>query len=391
MIKTLRDFDFSGKRVLVRAGFDVPFDEKGKIVDDSRIVKFFPTLQYLIGKGAKVIVISHNGRPKGDSDSILNMNNVGKRLSDLVGRRVKKLDDCVGSKVLAAVKDMKAGEVILLENLRFHKEETSKDEAERDRFGKMLAKLGDIYVNDAFAVCHRDEASMTSVPKYLPGCVGLLVEREVEIMGRALRDPERPFIAILGGAKVSDKIEVITNLVKKVDRLLIGGAMMFTFLRAQGLEIGQSLCEDDKLDLARELLSDDKIVLPVDVVVGRNFVEDTAVTINDIDKMPKQGMGLDIGPKTVKRFEDIIREAKTIVWNGPLGKFEWEAFAEGTNQIVKALAESGAITIVGGGDSAAAVEALELEGKMTHVSTGGGASLAFLEGKTLPALAALDK
>lgn len=391
--KTLRDLEFKGKKVLVRCDFNVPIDDEGNITDDTRIRSSLPTINYLLEQDAQVILMSHLGRPKGQPNKKYSLEPVAKRLSELLNKKVIFLqdDEVVSSTVKKRVEAMEDGDVALLENTRFRKEEEKNDEG----FSKELASLGDLYVNDAFGTSHRAHASNVGVSTYLPSAVGFLVEKEVSIMGKALEDPERPFIAILGGAKVSDKIGVIENLMNIVDTIIVGGGMAFTFLKVQGYEIGKSLLEEDKIDLAKELIEkakekNVKLMLPVDVVVAKEFKNDTEFKTLSIDSIPKDMMGLDIGEETIKLFSEEIKKAKTIVWNGPMGVFEMENFAKGTFSIAKAMAESEGITIVGGGDSASAVEKSGYSHKMTHISTGGGASLELLEGKVLPGIAAIS-
>lgn len=389
-ILDLRDEELIGKRVLVRVDFNVPI-KNGAITDDRRIREALPTIKYLMEKGAKVILVSHLGRPKGFQDD-LRLDPVAKRLSELLGKPVKKLNDCIGEEVEKEVANMNPGDVVLLENIRFYKEEEAND----PEFAKKLAKLADLYVNDAFGTAHRAHASTAGVANYIPGVAGLLMKKEIEIMGKALENPDRPFVCILGGAKVSDKIGVIQNLVNKVDVLLIGGGMMFTFLKAMGYEIGKSILEEDKLDLAKDLMSlakekGVKFVLPVDAVVVKEIKEDAPTTVKDVDKFDKDDIGVDIGPKTIDLFREEIMKAKTIIWNGPMGIFEIPAFANGTKKVAEAIAENkNCVSIVGGGDTAAAVQLFGLEEKFTHISTGGGASLEFLEGKVLPGVAVLQ-
>ena len=393
--KTIEDIDVRGKRVLVRVDFNVPQDETGKITDDRRIRAALPTIQYLINQGAKVILVSHLGRPKGKPEDRekFTLKPVAERLSELLGKPVPLAPDCVGPEVEKMVQAMKDGDVLLLENVRFHPEEEKND----PEFAKQLASLAEVYVNDAFGTAHRAHASTEGVTKYLPGVAGYLMQKEIEYLGGALANPKRPFIAVLGGAKVKDKIPVIENLVSKVDKLIIGGGMAYTFLKAQGKEIGQSLLDADSLDFCREMLAKagDKILLPVDVVVadGNPFEKgpDAVQTkVVSVDAIPADWQGVDIGPETQKLFAEAVKGAGTVVWNGPMGIFEFEKFAVGTRAMAQALADSGAVTIVGGGDSAAAVEQLGFADKMTHISTGGGASLEFLEGKVLPGVAALQ-
>jgi len=389
-ILDLKDEELIGKRVLVRVDFNVPI-KNGVITDDRRIREALPTIKYLMEKGAKVILVSHLGRPKGFQDD-LRLDPVAKRLSELLGKPVKKLNDCIGEEVEKEVANMNPGDVVLLENIRFYKEEEAND----PEFAKKLAKLADLYVNDAFGTAHRAHASTAGVANYIPGVAGLLMKKEIEIMGKALENPDRPFVCILGGAKVSDKIGVIQNLVNKVDILLIGGGMMFTFLKAMGYEIGKSIVEEDKLDLAKDLMNlakekGVKFVLPVDAVVVKEIKEDAPTTVKDVDKFDKDDIGVDIGPKTIDLFREEIMKAKTIIWNGPMGIFEISAFANGTKKVAEAIAENkNCVSIVGGGDTAAAVQLFDLEEKFTHISTGGGASLEFLEGKVLPGVAVLQ-
>ncbi len=392
--KTLKDLNFQGKKVLVRCDFNVPMDENGNITDDNRITSSLPTINHLIDKEAKVILMSHLGRPKGEPNPKFSLSPVAERLSELLGKEVifPKDDMVVSDKVKEIVNNMSNGDVVLLENTRFRSEETKNGE----NFAKDLASLGDLFVNDAFGTSHRAHASNVGVSSQLPSAVGFLVEKEISIMGKAIEEPEKPFVAILGGAKVSDKIGVIENLLDKVDTILIGGGMAYTFLKAQGYEIGTSLLEEDKIDLAKGLLEKAKnknvnIVLPVDIVVAKEFKNDTEFKTVKIDNIPKDMMGLDIGEETIKIFSDEIKKARTIVWNGPAGVFEMDNFSKGTYAIAKAMAESKGTTIVGGGDSAAAVEKAGYKDKITHVSTGGGASLELLEGKVLPGIAAITE
>ena len=389
--KTIEDIDVKGKKVLVRCDFNVPLDENKHITDENRLVGALPTIQYLIKQGAKVILCSHLGRPKGEFNEKYSLKPVAARLSELLGQEVKMASDVIGDSAKALTADMKDGEVVLLENVRFHKEEEKND----PEFAKKLADLAEIYVNDAFGTAHRAHASTAGVAAYLPAVCGYLIQKEIEIMGGALSNPQRPFVAILGGAKVSDKIGVIENLLDKVDYLIIGGGMAYTFLKAKGYGIGTSICEDEKLDLARSLMEKAQqkgveLLLPVENVVAPEFKADAPATVVPSENIPDDQMGMDIGPKTVELFSEVIKKAKTVIWNGPMGVFEFPAFAEGTKAIAKAVAESGAITIIGGGDSAAAVEQLGYADKMTHISTGGGASLEFLEGIELPGIAALN-
>ncbi|HYM71278.1 MAG TPA: phosphoglycerate kinase [bacterium] len=387
--KTIRDIDVKGRRVFVRVDFNVPL-EGTRITDDHRIVASLPTITYLLEHGASVILASHLGRPKGP-DPALRMDPVAVRLGELLGRPVRKLDDCVGPAVAAAVAAMRPGDVVLLENLRFHKEEEANDPA----FAKQLASLADVYVNDAFGTAHRAHASTAGIAAFLPAVAGLLMERELQFLGKVLERPQRPLVVIMGGAKVGDKIGVIRNLLRLAQTMLIGGGMCYTFLRASGAEIGASLCEVDRLDLARELMREAKqrgvtLVLPVDVVAAERVEAGAPTRVVDARAIPAGWAGVDIGPRTVAAFGAPISSAGTVLWNGPMGVFEIPAFAEGTRAIAKAVAESCGESIVGGGDTGAAVEEFGYAGKMTHVSTGGGASLEFMEGKTLPGVAVLQ-
>ena len=385
--QTVRDVDVKGKRVLVRVDFNVPLKD-GAVTDDRRIRAALPTIQYLLDQGAAVVLMSHLGRPKGEPKPEFRMDPVADQLSELLGRPVTKLDDCVGVEVETAVAAMKPGDVILLENTRFKSGETKNDAA----LAEGLARLGDLFVNDAFGAAHRAHASTTGVAQHLPAVAGLLMEKELNYLGRALADPERPFLAVLGGAKISDKIGVIQNLLSIVDSLLIGGGMANTFFKAQGLDVGDSLVEDEALDTARELLelAGDRLVLPVDCVVADRFDAEAEAQVVPVDQVPAGWRILDIGPASIAHFSNRLAAAKTVVWNGPMGVFEFPRFAEGTFAVARALAGlEDATTIIGGGDSAAAVEGSGLAGEMSHISTGGGASLEFLEGKELPGVAAL--
>ncbi len=387
--KTIEDIDLNGKKVLVRCDFNVPLKD-GVITDDKRIVESLPTIKYLLAHNAKVILCSHMGRPKGEFNMKSSMAPVAKRLSELLGKEVKLAADVVGDSAKTLAAGLQDGEAMLLENVRFHAEEEKNEE----NFCKALASLAEIYVNDAFGTAHRAHASTTGVASYLPAVCGYLIQKEIKIMGGALADPKRPFVAILGGAKVSDKIGVITNLLDKVDTLIIGGGMAYTFMKSLGHSIGDSLLEADKVELAKEIMESAKqkgvnFLIPVDNKAGDKYDPDCNSQMVDSDNIPDGWMGLDIGPKTQELFAGAIKGAGTVVWNGPMGVSEWDNFAAGTIAVAKAVAESGAISIIGGGDSAAAVEKLGYADKMTHISTGGGASLEFLEGKTLPGIAAL--
>ncbi len=389
--KTVSDIELNGKKVLLRCDFNVPQDKTtGAITSDKRIVASLPTIHYLLDHGAAVIACSHLGKPKGERKESLTLAPVAKRLSELLGIDVLFAGDIVGKNAKAKAAALQPGQILLLENLRFDKGEEKND----PELAKALASMADVYVSDAFGTVHRAHASTAGVAAYLPAYAGLLVEKELSVMGKALDDPKRPFVAILGGAKVSDKIGVINNLLEKADTIIIGGGMAYTFAKAMGYEIGTSLLEDDKLDYARDMIGKAKekgvqFLLPVDTAIGDSFAADCKRDVVDIDRMPAGWMGLDIGPKTIALYENAIRDAGTVVWNGPMGVFEFPAFAMGTEAVAKAVAESGAVTIVGGGDSAAAVEKLGYADKMTHISTGGGASLEFLEGIELPGVACL--
>jgi len=385
--KTIRDVPVAGKRVLVRVDFNVPL-EGGEVRDDTRIVAALPTIRYLVDQKARVILASHLGRPKGKVAPEFSLRPVARRLGALLGMPVAFAGDCVGPDAEAAAAALNPGEVLMLENLRFHAEEEAND----PEFSRKLAALADLYVNDAFGTAHRAHASTAGVAAYLPAVAGFLMEKEIDYLSRALEAPKRPFVAILGGAKISDKIGVIQNLLGKVDRLLIGGGMANTFLKAQGYDVAASLVEEDSVPVAQGLLEqgEGKILLPTDVVVADAFAADAQAKVVPVGQVPAGWRILDIGPETVQAFSEALRGAKTVVWNGPMGVFEFPRFAEGTFAIAHALAKlPKAITIIGGGDSAAAVEQAGVAGKMSHVSTGGGASLEFLEGKTLPGVAAL--
>lgn len=389
--KGVRDIDVKGKRVLVRVDFNVPLDDSRRITDDTRIKAALPTIQYLMDQGAKVILVSHLGRPKGAVKDMLRMDPIAKRLSKLLGKPVKKLDDVIGPDVEAAVKAMSPGDVVLLENVRFHAEEEAND----PNFAKKLASLADVYVNDAFGTAHRAHASTEGAAHYLPAVAGFLMQKEMDYLSKAVINPDRPLVAILGGAKVADKIPVIENMIDKVDVLLIGGGMAYTFLKAKGFEVGKSLLDECSIDRTKEQMAKAaakgiKFELPEDIVVADRLAPDAEVKIVPVSEIPPDWMGLDIGPKTVERFKEYILNAGTVVWNGPMGVFEMDVFASGTKAIGRAMADSSAVTIVGGGDSAAAVEQMGFAHYMSHVSTGGGASLEFLEGKALPGVVALN-
>lgn len=388
--KTIQDIDVKGKKVIVRVDFNVPLDENRNITDDKRIVGALPTIKYLVDNGAKTILVSHLGRPKSGPEEKYSMKPTAVRLSELLKKEVIMAKDVIGEDAKAKADALKAGEVLMLENVRFHKEEEKNDPA----FAKELASLAEIYVNDAFGTAHRAHASTAGLADYLPAVCGFLIQKEIEFMGKALANPERPFVAILGGAKVSDKIAVIENLLDKVDTLIVGGGMAYTFLKAKGYKIGNSICEDDKVDLAKTLMEKAEqmgvnLMLPIGSIVSQEFKNDTEYKYVPSDDMPDGWSGMDIGSLTIENFSKEIKKAKTIIWNGPMGVFEFPNFATGTKEIARAVAESGALSIVGGGDSAAAVEQLGFADKITHISTGGGASLEYLEGKILPGIAVL--
>ncbi len=389
--KTVKDIDVKGKKVLVRCDFNVPQDESGNITDTRRIVSSLPTIKYLLENGAKVILCSHLGRPKGEVKKEFSLLPVAKELSKQLGIEVKLASDIIGESAKSLTSNMKEGEVVLLENVRFDAREEKND----SEFAKELASLAEVYVNDAFGTSHRAHASTAGVASYLPAVSGFLIEKELDFMGNAIENAKRPFVAILGGKKVSDKIGVINALLEKVDTLIIGGAMAYTFFKAQGYEVGNSICELDKLDLALELMEKAKtkgvkLMLPVDTKVGKEFSKDTESKIVKCTEIPEGWEGFDIGNETIELYKQELENAKTIVWNGPLGLFEFDQFAIGTNEIANKLASVDAITIIGGGDSAAAIEKIGLADKMTHISTGGGASLEFLEGKKLPGIECLQ-
>ncbi len=388
--KSVEDIDVAGKKVIVRCDFNVPQDDTGRITDDKRIVASLQTIKYLLDKKAAVILCSHLGRPKGQVNPKYSLKPVAERLTELLGQEVKLAGDVIGDSAKALAAALKPGEAMLLENVRFHKEEEKNDPA----FAKELASLAEVYVNDAFGTAHRAHATTAGLADYLPAACGFLINKEISIMGKALADPARPFVAILGGAKVSDKIGVINNLIEKCDTIIIGGGMSYTFMKAMGKQIGTSLCEDDKLDLAKGLLEKAEqkgvqLLLPIDTVCADHFAADAEPKTFDAGSLPADMMGLDIGPKTIELFSESLKDAGTVVWNGPMGVFEFDAFAVGTKAIAKAIAGSNAVSIIGGGDSAAAVEKLGFANRMTHISTGGGASLEFLEGLELPGIACL--
>ncbi|HOJ07181.1 MAG: phosphoglycerate kinase [Ignavibacteriota bacterium] len=387
--------ELTGKRVLVRVDFNVPLDENLNITDDIRISESLPTIKKIISENGKAILMSHLGRPKGGPNPKYSLKPTAKRLSELLGKEVKLAPDCIGKETKAMVDSMQNGDVLVLENVRFHPEEEKND----PEFAKQLAELGDVFINDAFGSAHRAHASTEGVTKFIKICAaGYLMQKELDYLGSAIANPKRPYTAILGGSKISGKIDVINNLLDKVDTLIVGGGMAFTFYKAEGKEIGTSLLEAEKIDLAKEVLenvkkSGVKFLLPVDVVAASEFKNDSPSVVVNVDSIPADKMGLDIGPETVKLFSAEIAKAKTIVWNGPMGVFEMDNFAKGTNAVAQALADAtakGAITVIGGGDSAAAITKAGLKDKVSHVSTGGGASLEFLEGKVLPGVVALN-
>ena len=396
-MKTIESLgDLKGKRVLVRSDFNVPLDADKNITDDGRIQAALPTLRTLLDAGAKVIIVAHLGRPKGKVNPDYSLAPVAKRLAEVTGVHVTLAEDTVGPSAKAAVADLKDGEIVLLENVRFNAAETSKDDAERAAFAKELAALGDVFVSDGFGVVHRKQASVYDVAKLLPAAAGLLVRKEIESLGRAVNNPERPYTVVLGGSKVSDKLGVIANLLGKADRLLIGGGMAYTFMVAQGHGVGTSLLEKDQVDTVKGYLATAKergveLLLPVDTVVAPEFKADAPATIVPSDAIPDDQMGLDIGPKTRELFAQAIASSKTVVWNGPMGVFEFPAFAAGTKAVAEAISASDAFSVIGGGDSAAAVRTLGFDvSTFSHISTGGGASLELLEGKTLPGIAVLE-
>ena len=390
--KTVKDIELKGKKVLVRCDFNVPLDENRNITDNTRIVAALPTIKYLLENNCSIILCSHLGRPKGEFKKEFSLKPVAEELSRLLNKEVIMAKDVIGEDAKTKSANLKEGEILLLENVRFHREETDND----PEFSKELASLAEVYVNDAFGAAHRAHASTAGVASYLPAVSGFLIEKELKFLGEALNNPTRPFMAILGGAKVSDKIGVIDSLLEKVDTLMIGGGMAYTFFKAQGYNVGNSICEEDKLDLAKELMQKAKdkgvkLMLPVDTRIGKEFKPDTESKTVPWTEIPDGWEGFDIGEKTIEMYSEELRKAKTVVWNGPLGLFEFDQFAKGTNSIAKVLSElTDATTIIGGGDSAAAVRKAGLEDKMTHISTGGGASLEFLEGKKLPGIECLQ-
>ena len=388
--KTVRDIDVKGKKVLVRCDFNVPQDENGVITDNRRIVSALDTIKYLLENNAKVILCSHLGRPKGEVKPEFSLKPIADELAKLLGKEVKLARDVIGEDAKKLTESMNEGEIVLLENVRYHKEETDNDA----EFAKKLASFAEIFVNDAFGTAHRAHASTAGVADYLPAVSGFLIEKELNFMGDALNNPQRPFMAILGGRKVSDKIGVIEALIEKVDTLMIGGAMAYTFFKAMGYGVGNSICELDKLDLAKELMEKAKqkgvkLMLPVDTRIGKEFKADTESKVVKYTEIPDEWEGFDIGDETIKMYIEELSKAKTVVWNGPVGLFEFDQFAIGTNSLAKALGDLDAVTIIGGGDSAAAIEKLGIADKFSHISTGGGASLEFLEGKKLPGIECL--
>ncbi|MDD1505382.1 phosphoglycerate kinase [Lysinibacillus sp. CNPSo 3705] len=388
--KTMKDIDVKGKRVFVRVDFNVPMAE-GAITDETRIRAAIPTIEYLVEQGAKVILASHLGRPKGEVKEDMRLTAVGVRLAEIMDKPVTKLDESIGQEVEEAVANMQNGDIILLENVRFHAGEEKNDPALAEQF----AKLADVYVNDAFGAAHRAHASTEGIAKYVPAVSGYLMQKELDVLGKALSNPERPFTAIIGGAKVKDKIGVIESLLEKVDHLIIGGGLSFTFIKAQGYDIGKSLLEEDKIDLAKSFIEKAKakgvqLHMPIDAVVANEFSKDAETQIVDVDAIPADWMGLDIGPKTAAKYAEVIKDSKLIIWNGPMGVFEMDKFANGTKTVANAMATTTGYTVIGGGDSAAAVEKFEVADKMDHISTGGGASLELMEGKELPGIVALN-
>lgn len=389
--KTVKDIDLKGKKVFVRCDFNVPMDKQQNITDNTRIIAAIPTIKYLLEQDCKIILASHLGRPKGEVKPEFSLKPVAKELSKLLDKEVIMSNDVIGEDAKTKAENLKEGEILLLENVRFHKEETDNN----PEFAKELASMAEIFINDAFGAAHRAHASTTGIADYIPAVSGFLIEKELTVLGNAINNPERPFVAILGGAKVSDKIGVIDSLLDKVDTLMIGGGMAYTFFKAQGYNVGNSLCEIDKVNLALEAMEKAKqkgvkLLLPVDTKIGKEFKPDTESKTVAWTEIPDEWEGFDIGEKTIEMFKDELKNAKTVIWNGPLGLFEFDQFAIGTNSIAKALSELDATTIIGGGDSGAAVEKAGLADKMTHISTGGGASLEFLEGKKLPGIECLQ-
>jgi phosphoglycerate kinase len=393
-VADISDKDLKGKRVFVRCDFNVPLDDKQNITSDKRIIASLPTIKYLNEKGAILILASHLGRPKGEVKKEMSLAPVQKKISELLGKEIKMASDCIGPEVKKTVAGLKEGDILLLENLRFHKAETKND----PEFAKELASLAEIYVSDAFGTVHRAHASTEGIAKHLPAYAGFLIEKELKFLGEALTEPKKPFVAIIGGAKISGKLQVLKSLLKQVDILIVGGGMAYTFFKARGIDIGKSLCEDDLIPEAKEILKaaiDEGVpfLLPIDHVVADKFATDANVQVVPRTTIPEGWMGMDIGPDTVKKFSNAIKDAKTIVWNGPMGVFEMDKFAKGTLEVAKAVAkatENGAVSIIGGGDSASAVKKAGLADKMSHISTGGGASLEFLEGKVLPGIDVLQ-
>ncbi|ATP41720.1 phosphoglycerate kinase [Solibacillus sp. R5-41] len=388
--KSMNDVEVKGKRVFVRVDFNVPMEE-GRITDETRIRAAIPTIQQLVENGAKVILASHLGRPKGEVKEDMRLTAVGVRLSELMNKPVTKLDESIGEAVESAVNSMQEGDIVLLENVRFHKGEEKNDPALAESF----AKLADLYINDAFGAAHRAHASTEGIAKFVPAVSGLLMEKELDVLGKALSNPERPFTAIIGGAKVKDKIDVIENLLDKVDHLIIGGGLSFTFVKAMGHDIGKSLLEEDKIELAKSFIEQAKakgveLHMPVDAVLANEFSKDAETQVVNIDAIPADWMGLDIGPKTAENYAEVIQKSNLIIWNGPMGVFEIDKFANGTKTVADAMAQTAGYTIIGGGDSAAAVEKFGVASQMNHISTGGGASLELMEGKQLPGIVALN-
>jgi len=388
--KTMKDIEVKGQRVFVRVDFNVPMAD-GVITDDTRIRAAIPTIEYLVEQGAKVILASHLGRPKGEVKEEMRLTAVGVRLAELIGKPVTKLDESIGKEVEKAVTNMQDGDILLLENVRFHAGEEKNDPALAEAF----SKLADVYVNDAFGAAHRAHASTEGIAKHVPAVSGFLMQKELDVLGKALSNPERPFTAIIGGAKVKDKIGVIESLLEKVDHLIIGGGLSFTFIKAQGYDIGKSLLEEDKIELAKSFIDKAKakgvqLHMPIDAVVANEFSNDAETKIVDVDAIPADWMGLDIGPKTAANYAEVIQNSKLIIWNGPMGVFEMDKFASGTKTVAEAMANTVGYTVIGGGDSAAAVEKFDVADKMDHISTGGGASLELMEGKELPGIVALN-